>query len=325
MTKIPQSQRLELHGGSIGVLILYTFPGASRWAQSLHDAGNTVFLPSFTPGATSWEQLKRAQWNSWYDAIVEDFRDLKHLCEKVFIAGFDVGGALALRLAENFGDEIDGVILLEPSLPLDHRIFSKQWRAVEMDLYLVDQPLLIMYSEEIREENPDDSIMIADEVSSPFIREVILDRSFHMQSADHDAPLLQEESAAFINEIVSGVWLVDIADDSELIDAEFESIVAGLSLDESAPTTYLDELDRPDPDDHFQAPDPKLAPINDRSKRNAIFAMAAGPLYAIVAMLLSFDPLGVEPWPGLLSFFGGLAVFLFRLRDDFTDEDGAIV
>jgi hypothetical protein len=29
----------------------------------------------------------------------------------------------------------------------------------------------------------------------------------------------------------------------ELINAEFESIVEGLSLDESAPTTYLDELD----------------------------------------------------------------------------------
>jgi len=42
-------------------------------------------------------------------------------------------------------------------------------------------------------------------------------------------------------------------------------------------------------------------------------------------MVLSFDPLGIEPWPGVLAFFGGLAVFLFRLRDDFTDDDGAIV
>ena len=34
--------------------------------------------------------------------------------------------------------------------------------------------------------------------------------------------------------------------DDELIDAEFESMVEGLSIDESAPTTYLDELDRID-------------------------------------------------------------------------------
>ena len=33
-------------------------------------------------------------------------------------------------------------------------------------------------------------------------------------------------------------------DEEDLIQAEFDSIVEGLSLDESSPTTYLDELDR---------------------------------------------------------------------------------
>jgi len=36
----------------------------------------------------------------------------------------------------------------------------------------------------------------------------------------------------------------DEFDEEELIRTEFESIVSGLSLDESAPTTYLDDLDR---------------------------------------------------------------------------------
>ena len=31
--------------------------------------------------------------------------------------------------------------------------------------------------------------------------------------------------------------------DDELVNAEFESMIEGLSLDESAPTTYLDEID----------------------------------------------------------------------------------
>jgi hypothetical protein len=34
------------------------------------------------------------------------------------------------------------------------------------------------------------------------------------------------------------------SDEEDLIKAEFDSIVEGLSLDESTPTTYLDELDR---------------------------------------------------------------------------------
>ena len=33
-------------------------------------------------------------------------------------------------------------------------------------------------------------------------------------------------------------------DEEDLIKAEFDSIVEGLSLDASSPTTYLDELDR---------------------------------------------------------------------------------
>ena len=45
-------------------------------------------------------------------------------------------------------------------------------------------------------------------------------------------------------------------DDEELIRSEFDSMVSGLSLDESTPSTYLDELDRIDRADGFIAPNP---------------------------------------------------------------------
>lgn len=44
-------------------------------------------------------------------------------------------------------------------------------------------------------------------------------------------------------------------DDEELIRSEFESIVSGLNLDQSAPTTYLDDLDRID-QEGFVQPNP---------------------------------------------------------------------
>ncbi len=43
-------------------------------------------------------------------------------------------------------------------------------------------------------------------------------------------------------------------DEEELIKAEFDSIVEGLSLDESSPTTYLDELDRFEAVNRFTPP-----------------------------------------------------------------------
>ena len=45
-------------------------------------------------------------------------------------------------------------------------------------------------------------------------------------------------------------------DEEELIRSEFESIVSGLSLDESAPTTYLDELDAFEDHNRFIPPNP---------------------------------------------------------------------
>jgi hypothetical protein len=43
-------------------------------------------------------------------------------------------------------------------------------------------------------------------------------------------------------------------DEEDLIKAEFDSIVEGLSLDESSPTTYLDELDKFDDVHKFNPP-----------------------------------------------------------------------
>jgi hypothetical protein len=45
-------------------------------------------------------------------------------------------------------------------------------------------------------------------------------------------------------------------DDKDLIDEKFEALVSGLSLDQSSPTTYLDELDRNVDDEHFTPPAP---------------------------------------------------------------------
>jgi len=322
---------LELPGGEIGILLLPGFRGSqaplTAWAHSLHQGGLTVSLPQVTVDATRWAGLNRTQWREGYLHADREFRKVRSRCSKVFLFGFGVGGAHALHLAEIYGDEIDGIILLEPSLPIHHVAFSKLWRKVEDDLYLVDQPTLLIYSAKDKLLNADDSSAVAHEISSHLIREVILEDSFHGSSLDHDGLLLVEESLAFINEVASGIWLADIEIDDEvdLIDAEFQSIIAGLALDESAPTTYLDELDRELPEEHFAIPDPELLPIADRTKRNAVVAMFLGPVWAILAAIMSFNPLGVEPWPGVLAFLGGLAVFLYRLRDDYRDDDGAIL
>jgi hypothetical protein len=109
-------------------------------------------------------------------------------------------------------------------------------------------------------------------------------------------------------------------DDSELVNAEFDSIVSTLSLDQSSPTTYLDQLAAIDHSERFVAPDPDLPRIKERANKIAVMALIVGPIWIVASAVLGFDPFGVEPWPGLLATTGGLATLLYRWN--LTREEG---
>ena len=107
-----------------------------------------------------------------------------------------------------------------------------------------------------------------------------------------------------------------------MIDAEFDSIVSGLSLDESSPTTYLDELDaRPNDPEGFTPPNPRL-PNSDQTSRLALLGIVGGGAYMFFELFSDIDLLGMGPWPGLLAFIGGLSTLIWRsarAEDDFGD------
>ena len=109
-------------------------------------------------------------------------------------------------------------------------------------------------------------------------------------------------------------------DDSELVNAEFDSIVSTLSLDQSTPSTYLDQLAAIDDSERFVAPDPDLPRIKERANKIAVMALIVGPIWIVASAVLGFDPFGVEPWPGLLATTGGLATLLYRWN--LTREEG---
>lgn len=73
----------------------------------------------------------------------------------------------------------------------------------------------------------------------------------------------------------------DDAHERELIDAEFQSMVEGLSLDESSPTTYLDELDNFQDQNRFQPPAPPKVGLGETFRRaiNSIKKWKNGPTF----------------------------------------------
>ena len=312
-------------GREVGVLVLdgtlNSRELAITWAKTLHDSGLSVIVPMLNENSHEWKELNFDRWKEWLEISNDALIQLKGKCTTIFIAALDAASTIALRLAQIHGDEIDGLILVEPSLPDNHLRLRKIWKTVDQGLPIVDQPIIMMYSTRAEIEYSESAITITNNISSPFVREVILENS------TGDFATIVKESSTFIDEVANGFWLTNISsnDDTELIDAEFASIIAGLSLDESSPSNFLDDLDRPDPEDHFEKPNPKLEPIHDPARRNAIIAMILGPTYALIAALTGFDPFGIEPWPGILAFLGGLIYFFYRLKENFDDDDGAIL
>lgn len=375
---LPHRAPIQLDGGRIGVLVIHGFMGSPQsiapWAEGFHHAGFTVSAPTLTGHGRSWEELNQAQWSDWYRDVEQSFLALKEKCDHIFVAGFSMGGALALRLSQIRGSEIAGTLLVNaaiyderwsmklvpllskviPSLgsgPTDvskpnppKHIFEriplralhslqKLWRTVEEDLYLVDVPLLVGYSLEDHTVHPTNSETIMDNVYSANIREVIFTNSFHNVPLDHDAPLLIEESVIFIHDVLSGNLEEEISPEEEerqLVDAEFASIVSGLSLDQSHPSTYLDELEAIDESEYekFIAPNPRLG-HSDRLGRISSLATIGGIAYILAEQLLHLDFLGLGSWPGILSFLGGIATLIWKSarNDDDVDEsdDGAVI
>jgi carboxylesterase len=371
VSNIPESESLRLFAGKTGVLMIHGFRGSPAsikpWALSLHEKGLSVVAPTLAGHGTHWSDLNKVSWEDWYDVVEKEFLELKKTCDQVFVAGFSMGGALALRLSQIRGSELAGTILVNASIYDERKRFKlvpalslflpsipggpgdvakpgapqhgyeriplrglnqlrKLWEVVERDLYLVDLPLMVSYSLNDHVVHPVCSETIIDNVYSADIREVVFEKSFHNVALDHDAELLNEESMDFILDVLSGDLSrgesIYESDERELIDAEFDSIVSGLSLDESAPTTYLDELDaRPYDPEGFAQPNPKL-PSPDQTSRLALLGIVGGGTYMLFVILTNIDLLGMGPWPGLLGFIGGISTYIWRTarpEDDFGD------
>jgi carboxylesterase len=107
-------------GGSIGVVLCHGFTGSPAsmrpWAEFLAAAGLSVRLPRLAGHGTRWQDLALTRWLDWYATIDDAFSDLRARCDKVFVTGLSMGGTLALRLAEERGPDLAGLVLVNPSL-----------------------------------------------------------------------------------------------------------------------------------------------------------------------------------------------------------------
>jgi carboxylesterase len=95
------------------------------WAEHLNAHGNTVSVPRLPGHGTTWQEMNTTTWRDWYGAVSAAFDELRSTCDAIFVAGLSMGGCLALRLAEERGDQVAGLLLVNPSVAsADRRLLA---------------------------------------------------------------------------------------------------------------------------------------------------------------------------------------------------------
>lgn len=113
--------------GEVGVLLCHGFTGTPQsmrpWAEYLAEREFAVRVPLLPGHGTSWPDLNRTGWPDWYRVVRDELLSLRDTYPRVFVFGLSMGGTLALRLAEEFGEQIAGLALVNPS------VMTRRWNA----------------------------------------------------------------------------------------------------------------------------------------------------------------------------------------------------
>lgn len=125
MPILPGAEPFTADGGDVAVLLLHGFTGTPQslrdWAEHHAAAGLTVRLPRLTGHGTTWQELNRTRWPDWYATAERALLDLVAGGHRVVVGGLSMGGALALRLAQEHPDLVRGLVLVNPAVLAEDR------------------------------------------------------------------------------------------------------------------------------------------------------------------------------------------------------------
>ena len=128
MPVMPGAEAFSHRGGTTGVLLCHGFTGSPQslrpWAEYLAGAGLSVSLPRLPGHGTTWQEMARTRWEDWFAEADRAFEELRGWSEEIFVMGLSMGACLALRLAELHGPAVSGLVLVNPSVTADTRLFA---------------------------------------------------------------------------------------------------------------------------------------------------------------------------------------------------------
>jgi carboxylesterase len=114
---------LRISGGRIGVLLLHGPGGAPAdlrfVAKGLARTGHTIHCPQLAGHGATAEAIETTRWQDWYASAETALIELRRDCDAVVVGGLSTGAGLALLLAANHPDKVQGTVLFAPALWLN--------------------------------------------------------------------------------------------------------------------------------------------------------------------------------------------------------------
>lgn len=92
-------------GNEDAVLLIHGYPTTPAMygyaAKRISEAGFDAYAPLIPTFGADWHDFQKTDFSSWYAWIEERYLELKGRYRNVFVIGTSMGGAMALKLAEN--------------------------------------------------------------------------------------------------------------------------------------------------------------------------------------------------------------------------------
>ena len=121
--KSPNDRSFLLPGGKTGLLLVHCLGGTPvemRFvAQGLNRAGYTVLCAQLAGHCAGEDELRDSHPEQWYKSLETALAMLRERCDVVVVGGQCMGGLLALHLAHERPDQVDGLVLYAPTLKLN--------------------------------------------------------------------------------------------------------------------------------------------------------------------------------------------------------------
>lgn len=232
----------------VGVLVSHGFTGSPGsmlpLARAFAAANWNVECPLLSGHGTHWEDIVGLRAEDWLGDLEAAKARLKARSRKLFVAGFSMGGTLALRLAQT-DREILGVMVINQALVfsnpftgwaglLRHLVRSvpaiasdikdpaqtepaydrtplagvaelnRLAKRVKRDLHLLETPLLVFKSREDHVLPIRNATLLMERAASRDKELVMLEHSYHVATLDYDSDLINRKCLEFVRRIVGG-------------------------------------------------------------------------------------------------------------------------